>query len=206
MTKPFARPPAGAFPATFHGAPRRSRKVVVAVVTAGAAAELTLWRQISPAVGWVRIDVREAPQPDGRAWLARRLTDLLGLRQLHASRLVLLGQGEAGRLALDLVLSGALSCVGVMGVDVSCASPPGLLQPTMARIRLISHADDAEAAGSLRLVDALRRADIDIRVMRLPSRAGDAVETMVRAASSFLFELIAIASAQVTEQGSNHHV
>ena len=170
---------------------------------ASASTALARWKLVNPLANWSVLDMRQAP-PEPGEWLQRMLSELLARKHMQSGQLVLLGRRDAGRRALDLVLNGALACAGFVGIDIPCAPPRVATVPTTASIRLVLHEGDANQSGGDSLLGMLRRADIDTRIMRLPSTGADDEDTTVRAAGTFLFELVAKACRHAIQQGSHH--
>jgi hypothetical protein len=165
------------------------------------------WRLTNPLADWVSIDVREMPKLSDAFWLQRKLSEPLDRSHMHFGQLVLLGRGDAGRLALDLVLNGALSCAGIVGIDIPCAPLRTTIAHTSASVRLVLHKGSVNRPDGLRLINGLRRQDVDTRVMMLPSVVGPGgAEATARAAGTFLFELVANACLHANHQGKSRHV
>jgi hypothetical protein len=187
-------------------------QALVAVVIDGKAPEthastdLAHWKLVNPLADWIVIDIAEAPRPERGTWLQRKLSELLDRKRMQFGQLVLLGRRDAGRLALDLILDGALGCAGFVGIDIPSALPRAAVASTTTSIRLVLHGGDAGPGGGGSLIDMLRRADVDIRIMRLPAIDFDGVDTTIRAASTFLFELVAKACRNPIDQQGSHHV
>jgi hypothetical protein len=98
-------------------APSGSPQVLVAVLADDpeiVAAGLVHSRPAVPHADWVGVSL-PSHVPAGR--LARVLSQEPALRERASARLVLLGHGYAGGIALGLVLGGALTCSGIVGLD-----------------------------------------------------------------------------------------
>jgi len=198
-------------PLTIKRHPETAMALVAMVIdgatsTDGLRSELAQWKLVNPLADWIAIDMRAAPPAPEGAWLRRTLSELIESRHMQFGQLVLLGRHNAGRIALNLILEGALACAGIVGVDIPCASPRTPIVPTTASIRLVAHDGEQNRTNGANLIDALRRSDIDTRIMMLPSVGLDGVEATVRAAGTFLFELVAKASSYATSQGRSRHV
>jgi hypothetical protein len=167
--------------------------------------ELAHWRLTNPLADWISIDVREMPRLSDALWLQRKLSEPLDRRHLQFGQLVLLGRRDAGRLALDLVLEEALSCAGVVGIDIPCTPLQTAIAHTTASVRLVLHKEEVSRTDGLRLINGLRRGDVDTRVMMLPSVGPGGAEATARAAGAFLFELIAKACLQANDRGKFRH-
>lgn len=193
--------------------PRRTRNVgreaLVAFVTDAnrrqAPAATALRNQIAPLADWIEVDLGAVSPPRREHWLRGELSGALRSRRMHSGQLVILSSHHAARIALDLVLQGALPCCGIVAIDVCDAPPLGPISATAASIRIVRHQDQNDPAHA-RLIDALRRQDVDIRLMMLPSGSSDAHDITARATAAFLSELTAKACRQSTESGGFSHV
>ncbi len=187
-------------------------QALVAVVTgnpdgeAGEPVDLARWKRVNPLADWIRIDMKDAPRSSDGAWLRRQLSELTDRRHMQPGQLVLLGCRNAGRIALNLVLNGALTCAGIVAVDVPCAAPRDTIAPMTAGIRLVLHEGEVSRTDEGNLVNVLRREHADTRIMMLPSVGFDVAEATVRATGTFLFELVAKASSHAINQGRSNHV
>lgn len=187
-------------------------QVLVAVVGHGRSAEipafagLASWKRMIPLADWMSVDLRHAPQSLDRDWVERTLVSALDRRHIRPGKLVLLGEKEAGRLALDLVLDGTIECAGILVVDVPCMPLRVRIVPTLAAIRLIVREGATRVIEQSNLLDDLRGADVDERIMMLPAKDIDFSEATARAAETFLVELVARASHQISERGQLPHV
>jgi hypothetical protein len=168
--------------------------------------ELAHWRLTNPLADWINIDVREMPRSSDVVWLQRELSEPLERRHMQFSQLVLLGRRDPGRLALDLVLEGALSCAGVVGIDIPCTQLRTAIAHTTASVRLVLHQEEVSRTDGIGLINGLRREDVDTRVMLLPSVGPGGAEATARAAGTFLFELIAKACLHANHRGRSRHV
>jgi hypothetical protein len=114
-------------------------------------------------------------------------------RSVSSCRTILLGAGEAGWLAVDLMLRSALQGTGVLGLDV----PLGPSLPRFARTRVIVRLvqRDAGKDGFQALVGQLQRQAVDVRGMTVPAASQAGPEIALRAAGAFLAELVARASS-----------
>ena len=187
-------------------------QVLVAVISHGPSAEspalagLADWKRMNPLADWTSIDLRHAPRSLERDWVERTLAGGLSRRHMRLGQLVLLGERDAGRLALELVLDGTLECAGILVVDVPLTPLRADVVPTLTAVRLVMHASEAHAADQNNLLEILRGADIDERIMMLPSKGGECANATARAAETFLTELVARTSRQVSERGRSPHV
>jgi hypothetical protein len=161
--------------------------------------------QVGPLADWIEIDLGPISPTQRQNWLKNELSSALRDRQMHSLQLVILSFRSAARVALDLILQRALSCVGIVAVDVPCAQPTGAVSATAASIRIVLHERQHDPARA-RLIDALRQQDADIRLMMLPSEGSEACDITVRATAVFLSELTARACRQSTENGGLSHV
>jgi hypothetical protein len=195
--------------------PRRSRDVrpeaLVALVKdagewdAGVVSMAALRDHVAPLADWIEIDLGPISPPQREDWLRGELSNALLLRQMQPSQLVILSWHNAAQFALGLILQGALSCVGVVAVDIPSTLLPGPVSATVASIRIVQHQgrDDPARAG---LIDALRRQDADIRLMTLPWAGSEDRDITTRATAAFLSELTAKACRPSTENKGFSHV
>jgi predicted esterase len=137
------------------------------------------------------------PEPDAldRAMLqvASLLQGEFRERHLDASRLVLVGFGRGGTLALHGVLRQGRGCAGVLALDARPVRPLSPLASIAAKVRLIASGEDGHADHrSLRdIVALLTSAGIDARgvLLAAPSQSDEAI----RHAGAYLVELVATA-------------
>jgi hypothetical protein len=132
--------------------------------------------------------------------------DLVGLRfclaeaadqqGLQTRQIVLLGAGQAGRLAIDLALLGVAPGAAVITVDIPLESAPATLAPVPASVRMVqrSSPDDPQGERFRAIVDALQHRQVNIRSMLLPDLEAATQRATLRAAGAFLVELVANAS------------
>jgi hypothetical protein len=118
----------------------------------------------------------------------------LDQRKVPPGRLVLVGEGDNARLALELVLERALDCAGILGVGVFRATLPSPIIPTAAAVRLVFLGNSPQRTGDL--ISALRSTDMDVRIIRLNSAAARDVSCAGEAAETFVLELVATVSHQ----------
>jgi predicted esterase len=133
--------------------------------------------------------------------LERLLEQKLRSCRLDASRLVLVGFGYGGTLALHLLLRHGWSCAGVLAIASKLVRPLPRILRVDQKIRLIEFAaDDHDGNRSLRDVLALLTGrGIDARGVLL---AGSAMsDEAIRYGGSYLVELVATA-----QWGNRFHV
>jgi predicted esterase len=133
--------------------------------------------------------------------IAPALEGQLRTHRLDASRLVLVGFGYGGTLALHLVLRRGWRCAGVLAFAAKLARPLPRLISVRHKVRLIGRlGDDDVGHGSLReIVAPLSACGIDARGVLL---AGSALsDEAVRYGGAYLVELVATA-----QQGDLFHV
>jgi hypothetical protein len=138
--------------------------------------------------------------------LTARRIDLVALRTLLAEaaearglqtqQIVLLGAGLAGRLAIDLVLLGAVPGAAVITLDIPLEAAPATLASVPASVRMVQNStpDDPQGERFRAIVDALQSRRINIRSMLLPDLEAARQRATLRAAGAFLVELVANAS------------
>jgi hypothetical protein len=184
-----------------HGTEAPPRALVAILFSAGKGAEQALalarqWQPSVPQAAFVGIELDAAMERTDIAALLRTAAAAATARSMRTSQIILLGAGAAGRLAVDLVVQGAIPATGVIGLDIPPSPAPTRIVPTLARVRLVQHrtSEDPHAASFRALVDAMQRQDIDVRSMILPDAAHDAPGVTVRACGGFLVELVANAS------------
>ena len=125
--------------------------------------------------------------------IAPPLERQLRAHRLDASRLVLVGFGYGGTLALHLVLRHGWRCAGVLAFAAKLARPLPRFISARPKIRLIGRlGDDDVGPGSLReIVEPLSAQGIDARGVLL---AGSALsDEAVRHGGAYLVELVATA-------------
>jgi hypothetical protein len=187
------------------GSEARPHALIVIPVTFGTASEqaLTLARQWQPGVpqaAFVGVELTGAARQPDIAALCRDITTAAANRSIQMSQTILLGAGEAGRLALDIVLQGIVPAMGVIGLDIALGPVPSRIEHVAAMVRLIHHRMGEEAPpGFHAVVEAMRQRDMDVRTMMLPDPAQPdpaqiASGVMQRAGATFLAELVANAS------------
>jgi len=182
------------------GVEARPRALVVILFAANGAeqalARARQWQPSVPQAAFVGIELDAAVERTDIAALQRTAAAAATARSIRPSQIILFGAGAAGRLAVDLVLQGAIPATGVIGLDIPPSPAPTRIVPTPARVRLVQHrtSEDPHAASFRALVDAMQRQDIDVRRMILPDAAHDAPGVTLRACGGFLVELVANAS------------
>jgi hypothetical protein len=175
--------------------------LVVALFAAGDGREQALgfareWQPAVPRAAFVGIELGPVLRLTDLAALRRTAADAATARSIEPWQIILFGSGEAGRLAVDLVLRGAILGAGVIGLDISLDEAPPQVLPTPAMVRLVQHATDdgAQAARFRALIEAMRRQHLNVRCMMLPPVAQAAPAVTVRAGATFLVELVANAT------------
>jgi hypothetical protein len=187
---------------TSHSAmfPARQRaKATVALISGpespvlAAPEDLKRWRQLTPSAMWALVGLTKV----SRTTIVDSLVALMDRRALQSAQLILLGSGDAGRCAFELVLQGAIDCAGIVAVDIPCDPVSFRLVSEAAAIRLVIHQNDSKPTEH-GLLKQLQRADIDVRVIGLCATANRSA-TIANAAETFLLELVAL----VARQGGN---
>jgi hypothetical protein len=166
---------------------------------------LALREQVAPLADWVEVDISTGLASQRQSWLQRELSIALGRKHMRFDQLVMLGWHDTARIALDLILKGAISCAGMVAVDVPCTLPRDPIAETAASIRIVRH-DDAMSRTEAGLIDALRQQDADIRLMNLPAGGAHARDVTTRATATFLSELTAKACRQSPASKRSSHV
>ncbi|HEX9213362.1 MAG TPA: hypothetical protein VF901_22865 [Bradyrhizobium sp.] len=170
---------------------RPNARAMVALIagpepSAVAPEDLTRWRQLTPAAMWAFVSLTKV----NRTTLVDDIAALMKRRAITPRQLILLGCGDTGRRAFELVAQGALGCAGIVAVDIPCHPLSFAIVPAVSAIRLVIHHDGSRPAGE-RLVDELQRADIDVRVIGLCAAANRAA-AIASAAETFVLELVAM--------------
>lgn len=156
----------------------------------GIAHHLQRWQRLTPLASWTVINTTET----SRTGILQGVAAALDQRNVPPHRLVLIGEGDIARLALELVLESALDCAGILGVGVFRAALPSPIIPTAAAIRLVVHGNGPERTGNL--ISTLRATDMDVRVIRLNSATACDVSCAGEAAETFVLELVATVGRQ----------
>jgi predicted esterase len=150
-------------------------------------------------------DLEAGVQPAVLDGAARQLRPLLECQlrsyRLDATRLVLVGFGHGGTLALHMVLRQGWSCAGVLAFAAKLMRPLPRILRVDHKIRLIACVgDDPVAHGSLRdAVASLTGRGIDTRGVLLTGPALS--EEAIRHGGAYLVELVATA-----QRGARFHV
>jgi hypothetical protein len=193
-----------------HGRRVIQPQALVVVVRNGLARDadavnsLTLRNQVSPLADWLEVDIGGTSLARWESRLRQELSAALGRKHMDFSQLVLMGWRDAARAALDLILKGAITCAGIVAVDVPCTLPSAPIAATAASIRIIRHDDGSQQGAGL--IDSLRRHDADIRLMNLPAGGRHARDVTTRATAAFLSELTAKACLQSSASKGASHV
>jgi predicted esterase len=173
--------------------------LVVILPDAGSAA-VTLypiavrWASAVPTTEFIVVEGFEQDDLDrSMAQLASLLQRELHARRMDASRLVLVGFGYGGALALHGVLRQGRGCAGVLALDAKPVRPLSPLASVVAKVRLIAKGEDGHVdhRGLRDFVALLTSAGIDARgvLLAAPSQSDEAI----RHASAYLVELVATA-------------
>ncbi|SEF10435.1 Predicted esterase [Rhizobiales bacterium GAS191] len=137
--------------------------------------------------------------------VTQHLEPLLGRQlrsyRLDASRLVLVGFGYGGTLALHMVLRRGLGCAGVLAFGAKVMRPLPRIVRVDQKLRLIACAEDGDMDhSSLREVVALlTKYGIDTRAALLPGAALS--DQAIRHGGAYLVELVATA-----QRGDRFHL
>jgi hypothetical protein len=153
---------------------------------AAAPEDLTRWRRLTPSAMWAFVGLAKVNQTT----IVDNIAALMERRAINPRQLILLGCGDTGRRAFELVAQGALDCAGIVAIDIPCHPLSLAIVPAVAAVRLVARHHGSRPAGQ-RLVDQLQRADIDVRVIGLGA-AANRPAAIASAAESFVLELVAI--------------
>lgn len=163
-----------------------------------------LREQVTPLADWLEIDIGGTSTARRASQVRHELSAALEREHMDFGQLVLMGWRDAGHVALDLILKGAITCAGIVAVDVPSTLPSEPVTATSASIRMIRH--DDEEGRDAGLIDALRGQDADIRLMNLPAGGREVRDVTTRAAAAFLSELTAKACLQSSSNKGASHV
>jgi hypothetical protein len=175
------RPPAGVVVGVIAGPDRPARGIPQA---------LPQWRRLTPLATWAHLILRSGD----RAEILAAVDATLDRHGVPAQQLILLGEGMAARSVLELVLRGALACGGLLAIGVPCDALSFPVAPTAAAIRLVVSPQSRAAPDAL--IDALRTADIDERIIKLNPAGGNDGLIAASAAETFVLELVATVGHQ----------
>jgi predicted esterase len=159
------------------------------------------WAAAVPRAAFIVLDTSEQRDPRAPRPLGPLLGQQLRSRRLDASRLVLVGFGYGGTLALHLSLHQDWSCAGVLAFTAELMRPLPRLLAVNHKIRLIaSPADGPVNHLSLRdMVASLIGRGIDTRGVTI---AGSALsDEAIRHGGAYLVELVATA-----QRGNRFHI
>jgi hypothetical protein len=178
-----------------------SDALIVILFAAGEGAEQAsllarAWQPTVPRAAFVGIELDTAVRNTDVAALRRAIAAEAIARRTQPSQIILCGTGDAGRLAVDLLLQGAIPGAGVIGVDISLEPASGCFGATSAMVRLVQRTtiDDPNATRFRALIGALHEQKVDLRSMVLPDLSQGASRATMRAGGGFLAELVANAS------------
>ena len=159
------------------------------------------WQAAVPEAAFVGIELDPAVDP---RLLRHAASEAAAARAMDSGQLVLFGTGAAGLVAVHSVLRGLLPGAGVIGLDISGEPETPPVLASAAVVRLVQHCgeDDPRANRLHALVDEMRRHELDVRSMVLPSLARTDPAVAMRATGTFLVELVARASRIPPSSGS----
>ncbi|MGY3442359.1 MULTISPECIES: hypothetical protein [unclassified Bradyrhizobium] len=179
---------------------RATARVLVGVLAGPDAAAIAVpetfarWRRLTPLATWVPIELRETSYAGILSGVAAAL-DRTGMAP---RQLILLGEGPVARRMLELALRGELPCGGIVAIDVASDALPFPVVPTVTAFRLVIRHDDEAPQGGL--IDALRAADLDARIINLDLTAGRGAEAAAASATeTFVLELVATIGRRTTD-------
>src|SRR5882757_8647722 len=105
--------------------------------------DLARWRQLIPAAIWAFVNLTKVD----RATLVDDIAALMRRRAINPRQLILLGCGDTGRCAFELVAQGALDCAGIVAVDIPSHPLSFAIVPAVSAIRLVIHHHGSRQAG-----------------------------------------------------------
>lgn len=182
------------------GIEARPHALIVIFVALGTAAEQVLtfaqqWQRSVPQAAFVGIRLKHVARRPDIAALRRDVVAVAAAHAVQMSQTILLGAGEAGRLALDVALQGIVPAMGVIGIHIAPLTTPPSIDHAAAMVRLIHHRTGEQVpSGFHALVEAMRQRDMDVRTTILPDLAQADLAMTQRAGGTFLAELVANAS------------
>jgi hypothetical protein len=182
------------------GTEARPHALIVILFALGTAAEQVLtfaqqWQRSVPQAALVGVRLTHSTRQPDIAALRRDVAAAAAARAVQMSQIILLGAGEAGRLALDVVLQGIVPAMGIIGIHIAPLTAPPRIDHAAAMVRLVHHRTGEEVPpGFLALVEAMRQRDMDVRTTILPDLAQADLAMTQRAGGTFLAELVANAS------------
>ena len=159
------------------------------------------WAVAVPTTAFIVLDATEQRDPHPPRPLGPLLEQQLRACRLDASRLVLVGFGEGGTLALHLSLHQNWGCAGILAFAAKLMRPLPRLLAVNHKIRLIACSNDGPVHHSSRrdAVAALAGRGIDTRGIAL---AGPALsDEAIRHGAAYLVELVATA-----QRGNRFHI
>jgi dienelactone hydrolase len=144
------------------------------------------WATTVPTTAFVVLDSKEAS-------VEPLLSEQLRNFQLDANRLVMVGFGYGGTLALHMLLRQGWNWAGVLAFSARLTRLPGRILRTDIKVRLVECVDDRHADhASLRdVVASLTARGIDVRGTSLPGSFLSAAA--IRHGGAYLVELVATA-------------
>jgi len=147
------------------------------------------WQATVPRAMFLGIELNDMVWHVNLLALQRIVVEAAKAHGLQQEKVVLLGLGDAGGLAIELVMQGVLTALGVIAYDIPILEEHGPLRRGAARIRLVQHHSDADPDNTrfYALIREMQRQNIDVEAVILPE---DACLAM-RAGSRFLVQLLA---------------
>lgn len=156
------------------------------------------WQPMVPRAQFLGVEFEDMLWNVNQAALQRIMVEAVAARGLTPGQMLLLGLGEAGRFAMELVLHGVLPAAGVMAYDMPLMGAKMLPPRSAAAFRFVQQTspDDPGNIQFRSLVRKLQRQDIDVRAIILPEDSLWNHDMPMRAGTSFLVELVAKAAAK----------
>jgi len=157
------------------------------------------WHPLVPRAAFLGVELDDLIWRVDLGALQRVITQAAEIRDLSPDQILLVGLGQAGALAVEMVLHGLLPALGVIARDLPLPLGRMSFPPGPAAFRLVQHCSDRdpENVHFHTLLDDLRREDVDVRAVLLPEEPMSRPDMALRAGTGFLVELVARAGARM---------
>ena len=143
------------------------------------------WQPVLPAVRFVPLECRAAELI--AATIQERIDAVGRHADLVPAKTILVAAGIRGRVALDLLLSGAIAGAGFVGLDLPLELGPGSIVVPQVKVRLVQHGESAEQIRRFQaLREALQSAGVDFDGMLLPESTRTDARVATRAGAAYL--------------------
>ena len=154
------------------------------------------WQPMVPGVQFLGLELADMLWRVDVSSVQRIVAEAAALRGLGPAQILLLGLGEGGRLAVELVVTGVLPVLGVIAYDIPLPNADLPRHRSAAAVRLIQQntPDDPGNTRFRALTRDLQRQGMDVRAILLPEGSLWSHDMPMRAGTAFLLELVARAS------------